>query len=112
MGYIRHDAVIVTSFDKTHLTTALKKAKQLGLPVSGIVESNINHYVSFLIAPDGSKEGWAASAEGDQARDTWKAWANNERKAGELWLYWAHVSYAGDDVKDCKIIEHHTEDGG
>ena len=104
MGYIRHDAIVVTAFDKSHLRAALKKAETLGLPVSEPVESITNSYVSFLIAPDGSKEGWDESRKGDDARDSWKAWANEKWTKG-LYCYWVHLSYAGDEKSDTKIVE-------
>ena len=106
MGYMRHDAIVVTAFDKKNLEPARVKAEELELPVSEIVESGTNGYVSFLIAPDGSKEGWEESERGDHARDVWKAWAC-EARSRHVWLDWVHVSYAGDDGDDTKVVDHH-----
>lgn len=36
--------------------------------ISPIVESLINHYYTFFIAPDGSKEGYDLSEDGDRIR--------------------------------------------
>lgn len=105
MGYIRHDAIVATSWNKKYLEPARAKAEQLGLPVSELVESPTNGYCSFLIAPDGSKEGWEESASGDDARAAWKQWANDEWTANQLYVYWAHLSYAGDEFDDTKIVE-------
>lgn len=109
MGYIRHDAIIVTSFNEKYLYPALNKAVELGLPVSELVESRTNGYCSFLIAPDGSKEGWDTSDHGDTARAAWKEWAHTKRHDDELYIDWVHISYAGDEAADTKIIEHHRE---
>jgi hypothetical protein len=110
VGYIRHDAIVVTSFDAKYLRAARRKADALGLPVSQIVTSYTNGYVSFLIAPDGSKEGWGASDAGDGARAAWKEWAHEQRKSEDLFIDWVHLSYAGDDVNDTYIVESHKED--
>lgn len=57
MGYVKHDAIVVVSFDKTELEACRAKALILGLPVSETVECGTNGYASFLIAPDGSRKG-------------------------------------------------------
>lgn len=105
MGYIRHDAIIATSWNERYLQPALLKARELGLPCSEIIPSGTNGYVSFLIAPDGSKEGWEKSYKGDDARSEWKEWANKEWTEHGFYVYWAHVSYAGDDPNDTRIVE-------
>jgi hypothetical protein len=105
MGYIRHDAIIATSWDKKYLAPALKKAEELGLPCSEIVDSQTNGYCSFLIAPDGSKEGWDESGRGDMARQVWKDWADDEYTKKQLYVSWVHVSYAGDEYEDTKIVQ-------
>jgi len=102
MGYIRHDAIIVTAWDEERLSRAHAKARELKLPVSEVVPSGVNGYVSFLIAPDGSKEGWQPSDDGDKNRAAWKAWARDEK---ELWVDWTHIRYGGDD-DDATIEEH------
>lgn len=66
MGYIRHNAIVVTGggypeadekFYKAH-----KKAKELfDSLVSEVIEGLTNGYKSFFIAPEGSKEGWSLS---------------------------------------------------
>lgn len=105
MGYIRHDAIVVTSWDEKYLLPAIAKAVELGLPCSEIVESPVNSYCSFLIAPDGSKEGWDESAKGDAAREAWKAWANAAYTNDGLYCQWAHISYAGDESDDTKLVD-------
>jgi hypothetical protein len=105
MGYIRHDAIIATSWDKKYLRPALAKAEELGLDCSEIVDSGTNGYCHFLIAPDGSKEGWPESDKGDEARLAWKNWADDAWTKDNLYVYWVHVGYAGDEYADTKIIQ-------
>lgn len=70
MGYIRHHAIIVSSYHDKYIKPVHEKAVEIfGTEVSGIVESGINGYCSFFVAPDGSKEGWADSDKGDERRN-------------------------------------------
>ena len=71
MGYMRHHAIVVTTFQPKAAEAARAKAIELfedGL-VSETLESVINGYLTFLIAPDGSKLGWARDKQGDESRD-------------------------------------------
>ncbi|MGG4444533.1 hypothetical protein [Brevibacillus fortis] len=71
MGSIRHNAVVVTgeNYDRKKFENAHVKAMELfGLLTSPIVTSELNGYMSFFVAPDGSKEGWAESDIGDEKR--------------------------------------------
>lgn len=106
MGYIRHDAIVVTAWDEKRLSKARDKAKELNLPVTEIVDSSINSYPSFLIATDGSKEGWADSDAGDEAREAWKRWARKQAEEEELWIDWAHVNYGGDEPNYSSLSDH------
>jgi len=103
MGYIRHDAIVVTTWQREDLTKAYQKAEELGLPISRIVESPLNGYASFLIAPDGSKEEWKDSEKGEEARQAWKEWA---RKEGGLFIDWVHVNYGGDEPDHLSIVDY------
>lgn len=94
MGYIRHDAIIATSGNAKHLALAWEKARTLKLPISSVVLSPMNGYGSFLIAPDGSKEGWPDSDEGEKRKGAWIRWM---REQDETWVDWVLVRYCGDD---------------
>lgn len=106
MGHIRHDAIVVTHWDEDRLRRAQQKAAELGLPVTSSVNSNMNGYHSFLIAPDGSKEDWEDSRKGDEARDVWCHWV---RKEG-LGCDWVHVSYGGDDPELAQVRNGNARD--
>jgi hypothetical protein len=92
MGYIMHDAIIVTAFRKPDAETALAKARSLEIPTSDLVASAINGYYTFLIAPDGSKEGWADSDKFDKLRAQWIEWAGKQY-AENVFLDWIYVRY-------------------
>lgn len=102
MGYIRHDAIVVTGFQDKEFKSAHRKAVQLHLEVTEITESKINGYKSFLIIPDGSKEGWANSDNGDVARDAWKKWVRKQKK---LYIDFAHVSFGGDEPDNARLVD-------
>jgi hypothetical protein len=56
MGHIRHHAIIVTGHDQIDIIH--KKAKSIfGKQVSNAIHSVMNSYSSFIVGPDGSKEG-------------------------------------------------------
>lgn len=70
MGYFAHDALIVTSFWDDDIEAARDAAvDEFGEQVTPITPAAVNGYRSFLVPPDGSKEGWEASRDGDEKRD-------------------------------------------
>ncbi len=110
MGYIRHHAIVVTGTgygDKVSL--ARDKAIEIfnmhfaHYPmideddvvnnISEIVRSGVNGYETFIIAPDGSKEGWEHSNIAERARDEFIEWM----KSGDRYLNWAYIQYGDDD---------------
>jgi len=108
MGYIRHDAIIATSWNDKHIAAARAKAEEIGLTCSEIVESPINGYKSFMIAPDGSKEGWGDSDKGIAMRAEWVAWmrSHDPEKEPCMWVDWAHVNFGGDDDELSTLADH------
>lgn len=111
MGYMRHHAILVTaSQDSGRINTAHAKAVEIcGELVSPIIKSAINCYGSFFVAPDGSKEGWANSNNGDIRRDAFVEWLNRQRWSdGSTSYSWAEVQY-GDDEGESIITRHSDE---
>lgn len=105
MGYVRHHAIVVTSWDFVLLERARVCAVELGMTVTEIKRSTVNSYCSFLIAPDGSKEGWDASDEGDQQRAAFVLWLDDQRyEDGSTSLDWVEVQY-GDENNANRIIQ-------
>jgi uncharacterized phage infection (PIP) family protein YhgE len=103
MGLIQHKVLIVTGYDVNyfgegmHFDNALKKAKSL-FPelMSNVIKSEINEYQTFMIAPDGSKEGWTLSDETDKKLDEMVAYLRTTAckfHDGSSCLNWFLASY-------------------
>jgi hypothetical protein len=106
MGYVRHHAIVVTSWDDGHIDVAAEEATRIGLQVIGPSDAAINGYRSMLVCPDGSKEGWAESNKGDIKRAAFCKWLDKHRyNDGSTCLEWVEVSYGSDD-QDAAIERH------
>lgn len=100
MGHHRDHTIVVTG--DSHLDVARDAALACGNKnVSEIVEAQMNGLRAFFIAPDGSKEGWDTSNEGDVAREAFVTWLMSDQRVG-VWD-WVEVQF-GDDDGDTKII--------
>jgi hypothetical protein len=104
MGYIRHHAIVVSGHHKWVAGNLpdIHEARQAALDagcrlVTGVVGPGTNGTSSFLIAPDGSKEGWEESDRGDEARDRFVAWLREHGKGG--FYDWAEVVLGSDDAE-------------
>ncbi len=95
MGYIKHNAIVVTSCDELCLGKAHKKAKKLfnDKLISEVVKGVMNGYISFFIAPDGSKEGWEDSNDCDEAREKFIHWLLKKDRGCDF----VEVRFGGDD---------------
>ncbi len=106
MGYIKHHSIIVTGWDEKKMLKAQNKAvklftKHLGEPqlISSLVTSNTNGQVTFFIAPDGSKEGWETSNNGDTARCEFIDYLNTKQP----YLDYVELKFGGDETDICSI---------
>lgn len=104
MGYMRHHAIIVTSWERESLEKAHAEAKATFPDVTSIAKGTSNGYCSFLIPPDGSKEGWDESKDGDKRREDFLSWLEIHRYDGDARLQWAEVQF-GDEDGDNRIIQ-------
>lgn len=104
MGYMRHHAIIVTSYSDEYVNKAKEKALSLDLICTEIIHSKVNDYYTFFIAPDGSKEFWDESDLGDKKRDLFVEWLNRNRyEDGSSPLDWVEVQY-GDENGVQKVL--------
>lgn len=109
MGYMRHHAIVVSSWNKELLEQAHDQAMTLCASVTEITKETVNGYSSFLVAPDGSKEGWDASDEGDVARAKLVKWLDEQRYDDDSTsLDWVEVQFADDDMHS--HIVHDSDD--
>lgn len=100
MGYMRHHAIVVSSWDEKLAAKARKVAAAKFPYVSELVPHAVNGGASFLIPPDGSKEGWLDSDLGDERRSWFVHWMDKQRlEDGSTSLRWCEIMYADDDGK-------------
>ncbi|RLI72253.1 MAG: hypothetical protein DRP02_02245 [Candidatus Gerdarchaeota archaeon] len=105
MGYIQHHAIIVTSL-KSEIGRAHRQAKDIFKSVGAIRKSPCNGYSSFFIPPDGSKEGWASSDEGNNWRRKFIGWLESQAyKDGSNIFKYVEVMY-GDDEGQAEVTNH------
>jgi len=95
MGMINHHAIVITSWDSQSITDALNKAKEIGLYTTVIGASAVNGYLSFLVCPDGSKEGRELSSDFDAKRLEFKKWLRM-MCSDDMHLEWVEISYSND----------------
>ena len=106
MGYMRHHAIVVSSCDDRLIEAAHKEAAAIGLDVTNIVGPVVNGYRSFCVVPDGSKEGWSASDEGDANRAAFIEWCREQAfDDGSSLLEWVEVQFADDYLETAVLAD-------
>lgn len=109
MGYIAHHAIIVTVSDYDgHAKKVHTKATSIfkSCWVSPLSPRAMNGYYSFLVAPDGSKEGWQLSNVGEEERTAFIEWLYQYRyDDGSGPADWVEVFYSPDD-REAKVERH------
>lgn len=114
MGYMRHHAIVVTSYDEDRIVRAHEEAHALFdaedyagrqvAQVGPLTDASVNCFQSFLVAPDGSKEGWDESDRGDAAREAFVAWLDAQRYSdNSSSIDWVEVQY-GDENHETKVV--------
>ncbi len=112
MGWHRHHAIVVTSFNQDSIEWAHEKACEIFCanepeeydprggrvtPVTEITDKVVNGYRSFMVAPDGSKEGWSESDRADDARESFIDWLEETRyDDGSSLLCWVEVEFSNE----------------
>jgi hypothetical protein len=66
MGTIQHHAIVVSGSNSLHAIA--EKAREIGCVVLGPSEPQTNMYSTICVIPDGSKECWPESKDGDDRR--------------------------------------------
>lgn len=107
MGYIKHHAIIVSSWQESAIKLAHEKAIEIFKDqVSNVIKSNVNSTDSFFIAPDGSKEGWEESNRGDIRRDLFIKWIQEQANEDESNCIDFVEVFFGEDNGEAKVIRH------
>lgn len=116
MGYERNNAIVVSArfgdwIDKAHAEAVRvfnQEEETFSDPwevVSEIITSPVNDVKTFLVAPDGSKEGWATSDLGDRRRAAFTDWLNAQRYEDmSSPIQWVEVQY-GDDDRETVVVD-------
>lgn len=98
MGYMRHHAIIVASMNEEKIIAAHAKAAEFFYYVSPVSPPSFNSYRAFFVPPDGSKEGWKESDDGDLQRAAFIHWLTEQaRKDGSTSLKFVEVQFADDN---------------
>ena len=100
MGYVRHNAIIATGWQDEAVQALAAYAREIGAQAL-IGEGVTNGYRTVCIAPDGSKEGWSESTDGDERRAKIKAWFAEHP---DWYFEWAEVAYGSDD-SEASIVD-------
>jgi len=100
MSYTRHHAIVLTSWSAERLAEAHAEAVELGCTVSNITEETGNAYRSFLVAPDGSGEGWPNSEQGWRRRCALIDWLRDRYdEDGDTSVAWVEVQFDDDELE-------------
>lgn len=106
MGYLRRHTIVVTGTYGDYINKAHAFAQGTGAQVTDIMQAPVNTEHTFYVLPDGSKEGWCNSIEGDRRRakivDYLEGMAYED---GSSPLAWAELFY-GDEQGDAAIVNH------
>lgn len=116
MGYLKPTAIIVGgSYDGWAGRARTEAARifgdaGLGYLVSPLINGAVNSEQSFLVAWDGSKEGWDISNVADDARAEFVGWLRAQAyDDGSSPIAWVEVQYGGDDREAFALA--HNGDG-
>lgn len=92
MGTMNHDAVIATTASDEGWEAATRQwlNGEHGHRFAGSTQAAVNGYRTLVLLPDGSKEGWPDSEEGDALRDEFIDWLRVRRSM--VWWDWVEVS--------------------
>lgn len=106
MGYMRHDAIVVTSRQSEAIEEAAAKARDCGLEVLGPSSAVTNGIRTLLVCPDGSEEGWNESHEFDTKRAKYLEYLNSVRyEDNSSCLSWVALAYSSDD-REATVTAH------
>lgn len=107
MGYTKHHAIVVTSFDNALINKAHEQARLIfGSQATNIIIAPCNGYASFFIGPDGSNDGWNESHEGDNRRAAFIEWVTQQAyDDGSNAISYAELFY-GDGNKESEVVKH------
>ena len=94
MGVMNHDCVIATTSDSDAVAALINAAEQMGIKPLVITPVNQFGYRTVMLPPDGSKEGWEDSNNGDRMREAFIALIGSFNYSdGSNPFSWVEVSF-------------------
>lgn len=115
MGYIAHHALVITDYDGNGtlapwqvIVEDFRREYDLERYIVGPIGPFTNGYVSYIYAPDGSKEGWDTSDEHDANRRALIDLLSNPNADWKSRPDFALVRFGGDE-SELATIEMHDE---
>jgi hypothetical protein len=102
---LHHTIAVTTNIERWAAPAHAKAVAIFGDGVTPIFETKLNGVWSFFVLPDGSKEGWEASDEGDARRFAFVAWLDAQRYDDDSTPYhWVEVAIGSDEPDETEII--------
>lgn len=104
MSFTLHEVIVVTSWNDMDIERAHAKAVEMELPVTGIIHAPVNMQRTFMIGPDGSKEGWEDADRFEQIRAVYIEWLMMNRYVdGSSSVDFVLVQWGEDDDKQADV---------
>ena len=73
--------------------------------ISDVLKAPVNNVSSFMVGPDGSKEGWEESKLGDEQREQFiKHFDRYAYEDGSTSIKWAEVQYGDDEGEGNQLL--------
>lgn len=94
MSHIFHDAIIITGY-ASRMQDVADFGRKIGASVLGPSDTVTNSTATVVICPDGSKEGWHTSNEGDDRRAAMRLWLDTMR-GNNIFYDWVEVRFGAD----------------
>ena len=108
MSWTKHNIITITSFSEDDLNKAIIGADLVfskGMITKPLM-SPTNGFYTFMIGPDGSKEGWPESDEGDAQRKQYLNWLREKN----LMIHACHISF-DDNPETGALVEDYIRYG-
>jgi len=98
MGFFNHQAIIVICSNGELAKEVHKKAVEMYPYTTELLVTKVNAYYSFMLGPDGSKEGWKDSNEGEKLREEFVEYLKHMNIVLNKWgLQWCAINFPEDD---------------
>lgn len=101
MGHSVYHAIVVSGWKAEAIKEAHLLAVSLDMSPTEIVKSPWEGVTSFLVPPDGSKEGWEESDDGDSRRERFIGLLKS--KWDGKWWDWVEVAFGADEREEPRI---------